>query len=48
MATCLGLHSLTIMLQKKFGNRFFTPVMIMPDYFQYERKTFYNTPEADK
>lgn len=44
----LTAHFLVIALQKKLGGRFFTPLAIMPDYFNYLRQISYSSELAQK
>lgn len=39
----LAIHFFVIVFQKKFGGRFFTPLAIMPDYFNYLRQITYSS-----
>jgi hypothetical protein len=46
--TTMSLHLIIISLQKIKGSRFFIPLGIIPDFFDYSRKTTYQTTIAQE
>ena len=37
----LCIHLIIIFLQKQKGGRFFTPIMLIPNYYDYKRKIMF-------